>query len=583
MHRLFALTRFLIGLLLLLIATPSRADDVLSIRHVTVIDPESMSVKHRQRVTIRHGKITALSADNATALGQNEIDGQHKFLIPGLIDMHVHTALGHFSDSSLRLQLLNGVTGIREMSGDCWVTPSVYACIEQYRQLQRDLDAGKMLGPRLLSIASAFVKHPNSAQLPASAPGYFAPTTGAQAAQLVAYLKPRGVDLIKSYDDMPADAYYALLAAAKSAGIEVSGHVPYVADVVTAVQHGHRSIEHAQSIPLDCSDYAAQFHQIVQATLAGDKTVKWPSDAERLRFTIDGFNPGKCASLLRELKQHNAYYVPTHMTREMEARASDTAYQHNVHLNYVMPALKAMWQPDLQKTANANDEMRKQYRRFFDHGLMITRLAHEAGVAIMLGTDSNDTMVIPGFSVHSEMQHLHKAGLKPMDVLRAATTIPARYVGQQNEMGGIAVGKRADLVLLTADPLLDIRNTGAIDSVIINGRVYDQNQRTTLLQQIAAQASAAPKSVTVAATLLQEYEGRYVVPSSQLPITIKATADSISATAPGMPVINFLAESDTLFFMKEDLTKFEFLRVDGKINALRVLWANGKSEIAARQ
>jgi imidazolonepropionase-like amidohydrolase len=122
----------------------------------------------------------------------------------------------------------------------------------------------------------------------------------------------------------------------------------------------------------------------------------------------------------------------------------------------------------------------------------VTRMAWRAGVPIMAGTDSSDTMIVPGFSLHRELGLLRRAGLPPMDVLRAATTVPARYLKRSASLGGIGTGKEADLVLLDADPLQDIANTQFIRAVIADGRLYDRAALDALLSTVERAAAAPP-------------------------------------------------------------------------------------------
>ncbi|HEX8449630.1 MAG TPA: amidohydrolase family protein, partial [Allosphingosinicella sp.] len=160
---------------------------------------------------------------------------------------------------------------------------------------------------------------------------------------------------------------------------------------------------------------------------------------------------------------------------------------------YVSKARNAVWDKDLEETAAVPPEERAALDRFFRHGLMITGLTHLAGVPIMAGTDASDTMIVPGFSLHRELALLERAGLSPMDALRSATSVPARYLGRARLNGGISAGKEADLVLLRADPLSDVRNIGSIEAVISDGRLFDRAALDSLLAEAerSALASAA--------------------------------------------------------------------------------------------
>jgi hypothetical protein len=195
--------------------------------------------------------------------------------------------------------------------------------------------------------------------------------------------------------------------------------------------------------------------------------------------------------MLGSLAETQAYYVPTHVTREMEARADDQAYRQDPSRRYIMRSRDRNWEKDLAETAALPAEERGHLMSFFRHGLKITGLAHRAGVRIMAGTDSNDTMIVPGFSLHKELALLGLAGLPSMEVLRASTTVPANYL-KRPDLGGISSGKEADLVLLSRNPLEDIRNTSSIRSVIANGRLYDRAALDALLAEVEQMARRTP-------------------------------------------------------------------------------------------
>lgn len=187
--------------------------------------------------------------------------------------------------------------------------------------------------------------------------------------------------------------------------------------------------------------------------------------------------------MLGELARLGTYYVPTHVTREMEALADDPAYRGSPTRRYVMRDRNLSWEADLTQTAALPAEERRALAGFFEHGLRITGLAHRAGIPILAGTDSNDTMIVPGFSLHRELSLLRRAGLSAMDVLRAATSSPAAYLGRNATLGSLSPGREADLVLLRANPLDDIANTAAIESVIVNGRVYSRADLDSLMAE----------------------------------------------------------------------------------------------------
>jgi hypothetical protein len=462
----------------------------LAISNVTVIDPKTKSVLPGRSVFIDGDRIVAVSAAKEAGryVPARSIDGTGRYLIPGLMDMHVHLFLPEPAAPTMNLLLANGVTSAREMSGDCWaVAGASEGCIAEYKTVQKRVKSGEMPGPELLSFASTMVMGPAQAKLPANLEPFIVPETPEKARELVRYLKGRGVDLVKTHDSIPMDVFAALSDEARKQGLGVGGHIPFGAGVLGAIELGYGTIEHARDLLYDCSRYGAEFRRAGSDYADRKPGAKKPDNVTRMKRTVEEFDPALCATMLQAMARTPAYYTPTHVTREMEARAGDAAYRQDPSRKYMMPARDKNWEADLDATAKLPDEEKQQLASFFEHGLSITGLAHKAGVRIMAGTDLNDTMIVPGFSMHRELGLLARAGLTPMDVLRAATSVPASYL-KRPDLGGIAVGKEADLILLRRNPLTDIGNVAAIESVISNGRLFDRAALDALLAEVEQMA-----------------------------------------------------------------------------------------------
>ncbi len=167
--------------------------------------------------------------------------------------------------------------------------------------------------------------------------------------------------------------------------------------------------------------------------------------------------PELCQSQVATMREANVWFAPTHVTREDDARASDEAFLNDPRLDYLDPLSRWAYSDDQGATVARylGNRGKRALQAYFAKGLELTGEAHRAKLNILVGTDS----AIGGFRYHDEMAHLVKAGLSPADTLRAATLEAARYANLDSESGSIEIGKRADLILLTADPLVDIGNT----------------------------------------------------------------------------------------------------------------------------
>lgn len=471
-------------LLLAMAATPSvhaqRGDPAdLVITNVTVIDPETRKVSRAQEIVIDDGRIVSIrTGTKRTTRAKTVIDGSGKFAIPGLMDMHAHANLKPLHKSTLALMHANGITGARDMASDCHSEKGIAMCIGEMRKAAAAIDAGTLTGPRLLALSTMKIQSGGGPKDPADPRARFFPQTPEQTAALIPVLIERKPDIIKMGDVIDTASYKLLLAAARTNGIEVSGHIPAQLSVKQAAELGQRSIEHARDLPLDCSTYGASY----RAAMAQPGDTR-PSPTDRVKKTVETQDAKTCASQIAAMVRHGTYYVPTHLTRLMDYRASDPAFRNDPRLAWIGPQQRQMWDRDLDRYAAMTPDQVAAFGTFFRLGLALTGQAHKAGVKIMAGTDANDTMVFPGFSLHDELGLLVEAGLSPMDALRAATTVPAGYLRRTGDLGGLSKGKLADIVLLDADPVAAIGNTKRIAYVIQGGRVSD---RATLDAILAA-------------------------------------------------------------------------------------------------
>jgi hypothetical protein len=487
-----AVVLFAAGLIAACQTSAKRSEPVdLVISNVTVIDPETRRVLPNRSVFVRGDRITAVvpSAAAGNRSAARTIDGAGRYLIPGLMDMHVHLFLPEAPAPTLNLLLANGVTSVREMSSDCWAAAGATAgCVDEYRRLRSRIEAGEVAGPDLVWLTSTMVMGPTRLKLPQGAPSFITPVSDADARALVSYLASRGIDLVKTHDSIPSTAFRALMAEANRRGLRVGGHIPFEAGSLGAARMGYRSIEHARDLLYDCSGYGPEYRRREAAFANREAGAARPTSLERLGRAVAEYDAGRCGAMLRSLATTGAYYTPTHVTREMEALADDPAYRADATRRYVPAERDGRWEADLNETAALPAGEREALRRFFRHSLTITGLAHRAGVPIMAGTDANDTMIVPGYSLHRELRLLAAAGLSNMDVLRAATTVPARYLGRMADLGGIAPGKQADLVLLRSNPLTDMSNSATVELVVANGRAFTRDRLDALLQEAEAVA-----------------------------------------------------------------------------------------------
>ncbi|MBA3891960.1 MAG: amidohydrolase family protein, partial [Gemmatimonadaceae bacterium] len=442
-----------------------RPTAALAIRNVTVVDVERGSLLRERTVLVRGQRIVSVDSGAAHAIpaGATVVDGAGRSLIPGLWDMHVHTA----HPSYFPLLAANGVTGIRDMGGAA--EPPTDGC-ESIRPdsllaWRARVEAGAWIGPRIVLSGPAA----SGTGWPTSLPV----RTNDEARSAVSALRALGVDFVKVYEGIPLDAYLVLAKAARSAALPIAGHVPVeTVGLLDAIVAGQRSIEHVRDALLLCfTDDPEKLARFFAEDRWGEEDIAWGLPVHE-----------QCPQVIEALRTHPVWLTPTLVVERAKVAAEEGAFVDDPRRAYlpasVQEAFAAFVRDKLSQPAakRASEHLwwRTQQR-------LVGRMA-DAGVAILAGTDAACEGGLPGFSLHDELALLVQAGLSPLQALQAATLNSARYVGATDAMGTVAPGELADLVLLDADPLVDIRNTRRIHAVVLNGRLLDRAALDALLE-----------------------------------------------------------------------------------------------------
>jgi imidazolonepropionase-like amidohydrolase len=442
-----------------------------AITHVAVIDIVAGTTHPDYTVIVRGTRIIyAGPASNAQVPRDARVlDGNGKFLIPGLWDMHVHAFMYLFSDFAGPLMIANGVTGAREIG----------YYIDTTLRWKRDIAAGAETGPRLIAGVRIdgpigrikFVSHVRDV------------TDAVRAVDTLAREKSgRSRAEFLSIDALlPRAAYFALAAEARKLGVPFAGKVPYSVSMIEASDSGQRSLEQEDDLMRACSRRDSVFRAHLSDTTklrAGDEPLQLRTDA---RAILASYDPALCAKVMATLARNQTWLTPTLVVYQPYAHNFDSASTHPERSKYVPGIIQGGW------LTKANPKLRDEpavVQSSFSFAR--TRELAQAGVKLLAGTDAPRAFIYPGFSVHDELSLLVKSGLTPLEALRTATYNPAEFLGALDSLGTVAAGKLADLVLLDGNPLVDIRNTARISAVVANGRVYDSTARAGLLNHVAA-------------------------------------------------------------------------------------------------
>jgi imidazolonepropionase-like amidohydrolase len=440
----------------------------LAFTHVTVIDTTGGQSLSDMTVVVEDKHIVAVgrSVEVVTPQGAMVVDARGKYLIPGLWDMHVHTAFGDWLPANehvtLPLFVANGITGVRDMGSD----------IEVVKRWRAQIDAGRLLGPRMI-IAGPMLDGPTP-RFPSSAPV----GNAADGKRVVDELHAQGVDFIKIQSLIPRDGYFAAADEAKKLGIIFVGHVPDAVRASEASNAGQRSIEHFTGI-------------FEGSTTIEDQLIEGPKS---LGVNVSKYDPAHAQRLIELMARNQTWQVPTLVWERGQWLIDDIDLSHDPLIKYAPGAWKDRTWPMFTKSilSDMDTDPLSVRKKFVQMELDMTLAMFRAGVPFMAGTDTAAGVhIFPGFSLHDELGLFVRAGLTPLQALQTATLNPAKFLGRLADMGTVGKGKLADLVLLDANPLDDIGNTRRIQAVVLAGRYFDRPALERMLKGIE-KAAAEP-------------------------------------------------------------------------------------------
>jgi imidazolonepropionase-like amidohydrolase len=438
--------------------------------HVTLIDATGQPALPDRTVVVAGDRILAIGATGKLRLPRNArvVNAKGKYLIPGLWDMHVHLRGGPElipdNEASLTVFVANGIVGIREMGGD--IAPTVF-------RWRKEIADGTRLGPRILS-AGRKIEGPAF---------YWAGSYGVgdpeSARRAVRELKAMGADFVKIYStDFLRGTFSALIDEAKQQNLSVVGHLPLLTHTVRdCIDAGVKSIEHIE------------FH-----VLPGCSRSEWqlPYFGNELLFhQAESFDPEWTQDLIARMVQRDVWVTPTLAAVALAVEVGHLDYSQHPQRRYVFPGIWRSWDQETGLRHPYPGIALKQWELVHEKGRLLLKMLQAGGVGLLAGSDcgASNNFTFPGWILHRELAMMVEAGLTPMQALQAATRNPARFLGELDRSGTVETGKTANLVLLNANPLEDIRNTEKIDSVVLRGTLLSRTDLDRLLDGVAAAAA----------------------------------------------------------------------------------------------
>jgi imidazolonepropionase-like amidohydrolase len=410
---------------------------------VSVLPMQSEQILQNQTVIVRGDRIAEVgpSARVKAHEGAVRVDGRGKYLMPGLAEMHGHipapTSPPQFTESVLFLYVANGVTTVRGMLG-----------APNQLELRERANRGDLLAPTLYLAGPSFSG--NSIESPA------------QAAQKVREQKTEGWDLLKVHPGLTREEFDAMARTAREVGIRFAGHVPAEVGLIHALEMGQETIDHL--------DGYVEY-------LGGGSA---PVDDAKLVEVAD------------KTKGKGAWVVPTMVLWETLLGVPKLENLSGLPELKYMPAQQvASWVDAHKKRLSDPQFNRARVEQEAANRKRLLKVLSQRGVRILLGTDSPQQFSVPGFSIHRELQAMANTGMTPYEILRSGTRNVGEYFKDKDKFGTVEAGKRADLVLLEANPLQNVANFAKRSGVMVRGRWLAEKEIQERLEKIAASSTSA--------------------------------------------------------------------------------------------
>jgi imidazolonepropionase-like amidohydrolase len=457
-----------------LVATPLRTQNapasnppVVAFVDVNVIPMDRERVLQGQTVIVREGRIVSVepSARARIPSGALRVDGRGRYLMPGLAEMHAHIPGAQAPEQMVRdiftLYVANGVTTIRGMLG----APNQLT-------LRAKTASGEMLGPTIFVGAPSL--NGNSAADPATA------------ARLVREHKAAGYDFLKLHPGIPRTSYDSIVAAARAVGITYAGHISQGVGLEHTLASRQSTIDHLDGY--------------LEATLPENVRARVIADQASLGEMIDAVDASRFAALAAETRKAGTWNVPTAFLWEsFFSPEPPEEMAKRAEMKYAAPQWINGWSTQKRNRIQQDQQNRVSAQHsatFLSLRRTLLKTLADSGAKLLMGTDSPQMFNVPGFSLHREITVMREAGLTPWQVLESGTRNVAEYAAKDlrldGKFGTVTPGNRADMILLDANPLADLRNVAKRAGVMVRGRWLPASELDRMLAEMAARHSGAP-------------------------------------------------------------------------------------------
>ncbi len=429
-------------------------DDATVFLQVNVIPMTGDGILENQTVVVRNGKIEKIAPFDSLEIGEGAtlIQGEGKFLMPGLSEMHAHIPVAREGNDSLvretlLLYLSGGITVIRGMLGNPY-----------HLELRTAVEKGQILGPRVFTSSPSM--NGNTVQ------------TIQEANDKTTQYQQDGYDFLKIHPGIELGVFQKLVETANQVGISFSGHVPVAVGIDRAIDFQYASIDHLDGYIYGLVPKDDDFDPAAGGLFG-------------IEFT-DFADESKIPDLVKRTKDAGVWIVPTQILLERWTdTTTGTELVNEEGTQYLPPRLRYQWRLTKDQILEDNQAHPERNERFIALRRALLKEMEKQGVSLLLGSDAPQVGNVPGFSIHYEIDALLRAGLSPHTIIESGTANPARFFDQEGKFGTLEQDSEADLLLVSANPLEDPTVLRDHEGVMVRGRWLSRQWLDEQLMAIA--------------------------------------------------------------------------------------------------
>ena len=437
----------------------------LVISHANIVDVASGEIIKDMTIFISGDSIRKVinTSEAQKYKADKEINAEGKFVMPGLWDMHVHFRGGDSlikeNKNFLPVFLSYGVTTVRDAGGDISL---------QVLEWRKAIANAELTGPRI------FTPGPKLDGENPAWPGSISVTTEAEVSAALDSLEAMNVDFVKAYDgSLTPEMFYAIIKESNERGLKMTGHMPLTADFMKAVEMGLDGAEH-------------MYYPLMATSPLVDSLRQLNKGYAIMVPVIESYDKEMAKNAFQEMAVRKLYVTPTLHIGKTLAQILEIDHTKDTLLPYIGTGIQKTYQGRIEGAKRAQASGSTMREKMEQKSAEMIVPMQQAGILLLAGSDSGafNSYVYPGESLHGELRELVAAGLTPQQALETSVINGPKFFNLENSYGSIAEGKVADILILEANPLKDIKNVSRINAVVRLGKVYDREKLNAQLQAV---------------------------------------------------------------------------------------------------